>query len=95
MIASIFAGIAVYAFMVYGCLTIFPEPQGLITIIHIGAVVIMFFVTFRMYKFFEYMHQQYASMFKWLIEHPIPLVKAKKVKIKGPEEDWIKEKVGK
>lgn len=99
MIMSIFAGMSVYMFFVYGYIYLFPD-YGFLTIVNIGGIVIMFYVTMKIYRFFLHLYRQYRELFRFdsavkkRFNHVVKTkpFEVKEMKIKTPDKDWIKEK---
>jgi len=65
LIGSVFAGMTVYLFFIFEYLTRFPDP-GFFTMVNIGALILCFYVIFRLYHYFKYVWLEWRNTFHWI-----------------------------
>ena len=91
-ILSIICGMTIYLFLCYASFEIFPSGFNHV-LVNIGAVGLMFYVHYRVYRFFDVLYSNVKKSLKLLkSQESIKGLKSKIVKILSPEEDWINAK---
>jgi len=91
LFVAIASGITVYIFFLYAYMKLFTD-YSFISIINVGGIGIMFYVTWRLFNFYKYQYEHFRRTFRWALRESTPFVSASKRKIKElkkPDEDWI------
>jgi len=92
LLLSICAGVTIYTFFVYAYIHLFTD-YAFLSIVNIGGIGIMFYVTWKFFHFFKYQYENFRRLFRFILRESTPFVSARKGKVKepkSPSDDWIK-----